>query len=100
MEEYINQLFSIPTLVSITASILASFIFLLIIFYVVKPKLKIAPFIVEQTDDKGKCYRLKIVNKDYFFKLYEVQVQLLKCTIVNNANDVEIGYFKLINTKR
>jgi hypothetical protein len=62
---------------SMLASLIASFVFLLLILFLLRPALKISNNIVLTCDDDGKdCYRIKFYNTS-IFSAYDADVSLI-----------------------
>jgi hypothetical protein len=61
---------------SLLCGIISSFVFLFIILFLLRPSIKISPYISKQTDNKGTYYQFKILNTS-FFSVFNVQCELV-----------------------
>ena len=60
-------------------SMVGSGLFLIVLFYLVKPKIRLSSEIAEQTvdsDPNAMFYRFKILNDSLFYKAYDIEVRL------------------------
>lgn len=73
--------FQWPELIwNIIVNMISSFLFLFIVLWVLKPKLRIAPFICKYQSPypgEGEMYFLKVVNTSYF-SAYDIRAELLQ----------------------
>lgn len=63
----------------VAQSVVGSGLFLIVLFYLVKPKIKLSPHIAEQLIDShsnAMLYRFKILNGSWFYKAYDIEVRL------------------------
>ena len=85
----------------IIGSIIASSIFLPIVFFFLKPKIAISSYIVQTDKDSrfpGKTvFYFKIVNNSLFFKAFDIKLNLWSVTetVTNGENDISIQDIKL-----
>lgn len=72
-------------------SVISSFVFIFILLFTMRPKIKISPFICqsEGPKDKQPFYVFKIVNKSYFYAL-DLEINLIKKepNMVNNGKKI------------
>lgn len=82
-------------------SIIASSIFLPIVFLFLKPKIDISPYIIETNKDprfqNKTVFYFKIVNNSLFFKAFDIKLNLWSVTetVTNGENDISIKDIKL-----
>lgn len=57
--------------------LIASFVFVLVL-YNLRPRIKISAEIAKKTDGSGTFYKIKVINKSFFFKLYDVNAELMR----------------------
>lgn len=94
--DLINSLFEHFTfsgiLFNVFCSLLASFIFIILLLYFLKPKIKIVEKIAYKNikidgDDEGEAYLFKIINKS-LFSAYEIKAQLSSYKIIQGENGI------------
>lgn len=96
MTEFFTSLFEDFTLAGIIfnlfCSLLASFIFIILLLYFLKPQIKIVEKIafknIKIDGDEGQdAYLFKIINKS-FFSAYEIKAQLSSYKIIQGENGI------------
>jgi hypothetical protein len=98
---------NIPTeassfLVSLICNLIASSIFLFIVFILLRPRITIAEVIARNVDEKTNQTKFvfKICNKS-FFRAYDIKIELYRAkTVRNSGNHIElqnIGIFKSVS---
>ncbi|MBI2003880.1 hypothetical protein HYS72_00245 [Candidatus Pacearchaeota archaeon] len=83
--------------IGISTSLIASIFFIILLSYL-KPNLKISPYIAKRHDTRGdNAYFFKIVNKSWFFKAFDIWVELLLIEpfIVEGGTNIRATEIKL-----
>lgn len=76
-----NQIFTLEFLASLIVEIIGGFLFLIVLLFLLRPKVTISPQIAKHTDNfdlsRRTCWVFKVVNKSYF-SAFDVQVELME----------------------
>lgn len=80
------------SIIEFVGGIIGSFIFLLLVLWLLKPKISIAPFLCNVVNNEGAFYVFKMVNLS-FFAAHEIKLEL------HTIHKIPMGGKGLINNR-